>query len=541
MEAEGLVSAVADPGEHVFAALRNLPSARASLTTVRDGQLVTVPLSDLLYPVIAMRWLLRAKGLRSGDRVGVLGENSYDWIVLDLACLAEGLVVVGFDPVHPEITLELATQLRLAVLFTDQEELLDAAPFVLRLRVPSSHELSGVDPLPKWEPHRYEKDDVVAIKFTSGSVNLPKAIAATRKSIDSSIGEVQRLFRHDSRDNVLVFLPLHILQQRYWLYSALAFGFNLTVVAPHQALGAIGSERPTVIMGVPEFFEQVAVRLRADIAATQMQRVDLDAYRALRKLPLVSRLVGPYGAAQRHLGGRVRYLWTGSAPMRRETIDLYESAGIPLYQGYGTNETCIVAKNYPGNNRIGSVGKVLPNKAVVIEDDGHILVKSHHEVARCYLLASEEENSQTFLADGTVATGDLGYVDEDGYLFITGRRKELLVLPSGRKIHPSIIEDRIRAVAGVRNCMVTTAPGRSGVCAVIDAEDAATRASIIDGVSRETSDLPPDARVLGAVLVPEHFSRENGLLTSQYKLRRAAIAERYAREIAKMFEDSFAQ
>lgn len=487
-----------------------LADAASHLTCIRGGRRVRLPFRELAGPVAAMRGLLERHGVGAGGRVGVLAANSYEYIVLDLACLAAGVVSVPFDAAHPDDALAMARELDVALVFTDQPARVDPAAGILPLAVPDGEAASTA------APHAFAPDEPVTIKFTSGSTKRPKALAARSIAIDSSLASVQEIFAHGPGDTVLVFLPLSLLQQRYWIYSAVLFGYDLVVVTAHHGVGALALERPTVVMGVPEFYERLMGALQAE----------------LEDAP------DPGAAVRKALGGRVRYLWTGSAAMRRETLEFFDRCGVPVFQGYGTNETCIVSKNHAGADRLGSAGRVLPHKQVIVEADGHLLVRSDYPLAERYLLADAEDEDNTFLPGGVVATGDLGYVDEDGYLFITGRKKELVVLPSGRKIHPSVIEDRIREIPGVGNCMVY-GMGRPYLVALVDGDapaltDEALRAAL-DGVN---GGLPPEAHVRAARIVGEGFSRENGLLTSQYKLKRAEIAKRYSAEISRLYEEA---
>jgi long-subunit acyl-CoA synthetase (AMP-forming) len=492
--------------------LPRLAGAGNQLTCIRGGRRVRVPFRELAGPVAAFRALLARHGLRAGDRVGVLAANSYEFIALDLACLASGLVVVPFDTAYPDDAPGLARDLGVKRVFTDEERLLDAGAGVLRLEVPGPAE-GGAPPAP---PHAFGPDEAVTIKFTSGSTKRPKAMAARRMGIDASLWAVQEMFAHGPGDTVLVFLPLYLLQQRYWIYSAVLFGYDLVVVPAHHGAAALAMERPTVVMGVPEFYDRLMAALREELGDEPAP--------------------GEVAAA---LGGRVRYLWTGSAAMRRDTLEFFARHGVPLFQGYGTNETCIVSKNRAGHDRLGSAGRVLPHKEVMVEDDGHLLVRSRYPLADGYLLADADDAGGTFLPGGVVATGDLGYLDGDGYLFITGRRKDLVVLPSGRKLHPSVIEDRIRAAPGVRNCMVYGVD-RPCLVALVDApglDDEAVDAA----VAAANRGLPPDAHVRAARRVPEGFTRENGLLTSQYKLKRPEIARRFAAELLQLYQETGAR
>src|SRR6185312_6222801 len=148
-------------------------------------------------------------------------------------------------------------------------------------------------------------------------------LATTVGSIDSSISAVQQMFRHADGDNVFCFLPLSLLQQRYWLYSALAFGHDLTFSTYEAAFAMMNRVEPTVVMGVPGFFESAKKHIES------------------RKAPAPE-------AARKLFGTKIRYLWTGSAPARPSMLRFFTDLAMPIFEGYGLNETCIVAKYYPG-------------------------------------------------------------------------------------------------------------------------------------------------------------------------------------------------
>ena len=190
----------------------------------------------------------------------------------------------------------------------------------------------------------YDPADICAIKQTSGSTGVPKGIEATTASVNSSMAAVQQMFGHGDGDNLLVFLPVRYLQQRYWIYSALVNGHDVTRADRITVMDVARATSPTVIMGVPGFYEQLRTRVEASGAAADV--------------------VARREATQAQIGGRIRYLWTGSAPAGRATLDFFHECDVPLYEGYGLNETCIISKNHPGAVRVGSVGKVLPHKRI---------------------------------------------------------------------------------------------------------------------------------------------------------------------------------
>lgn len=454
---------------------------------------------------------LRALGLRRGDRVGVLASNCPEWVLLDLAALRLGLVTAGFEPGKFAPGEELLARYELSLLFTDRP--FDAAGIRPIDEVGKLAEAAAAPPPPPaWGPR-----EVTTIKFTSGSTGEPKGLGATAGSIDSSISAVQELFSHGPGDDLFLFLPLSLLQQRYWIYSALCFGHDVTVSTYEAAFAALARSRPTVVMGVPAFFEAA------------LKQVDSRARRggAAGGDPLTARRAAAAGL----FGDRIRYLWTGSAPARPAMLAAFEELGLPIYEGYGLNEACIVAKNAPGARRAGSVGRVLAGKQVLIGEDGVISVRSEHPVNTRYEYAPAGESERMFGPDGTVRTGDLGHLDEDGFLFLHGRADDVIVLDNGRKVIVRPIEEALRAGGAIAECVVFCPSQTSLVAVVSPAASPADEAAVAADVARANAALSPDERIAGVVVAREPFGVGNGLLTSQGKPRRGRILAEYRSEI----------
>jgi long-subunit acyl-CoA synthetase (AMP-forming) len=211
-------------------------------------------------------------------------------------------------------------------------------------------------------------------------------------------------------------------------------------------------------------------------------------------------------------------------------LRFFHDAGMPIYEGYGLNETCIVAKNHPRAHRAGSVGQVLPGKQVMFDEDGVISIRSDHPVNHRYMYAPPGESERVFRADGVVRTGDLGYLDEDGFLFIVGRADDVIVLDNGRKIIVRPIEERLRAGAAIEECVVFC-PAQTHLVAVVSpASEPADEPAIAAQVARANAALGPDEQI-ARVVVAEPFSVEGGTLTSQFKPRRRRIFEKYRSQI----------
>ncbi|HEV7368046.1 AMP-binding protein [Arenibaculum sp.] len=481
---------------------------------VRDGEVRSMPLVELDRRAASVAWRLHGLELRAGDRIGIMAGNCIEWVIADLAVLKLGAVTAGFEAGRFEVGAAIR-QHGLKLLFADAE-VLGTDPRAMDLAVVGrwaveGHERAG--PL----HGGYAPDDVCAIKFTSGSTRQPKGLEATVGSVDDTLAAVQDMFRHGDGDTLLVFLRLALLQQRYWIYSALVHGHDVAVTAMDHVLPMARAVSPTVVMGVPGFYDEVKALIEAAGGCGPLD------------------LAGRKRAIQDLLGGRIRYLWTGSAPASAATLDFYNGCGVPLYEGYGLNETCIVAKNGPGAHRVGSVGRVLPNKTVRFDGDGVLIVASRHPVNTRYTWCAPGDNERMFLPSGEVRTQDLGYMDEDGFLYILGRVDDVITLSSGRNVLVRLIEEHLKLHPDVHECILY-GTGRPFLTALVSLSPGVADGSGVEAHIRAMNEtLPPEQQVRGLVIADERFSIENDLLTSQFKPKRKQIHGRFSREIEAVY------
>jgi long-chain acyl-CoA synthetase len=482
------------------------PAAGNRVSFFRLGATESVDLRELDARAERLALSLRGDGVRRGDRIGIRAANSLEWVLLDLAALRLGAVTVGFDPSKFDVDRELLDRYELRLLFTDQPA---AAPGI-RATGEVRRLVDRPAPAETLPPISYAPGDVTTLKLTSGSTGEPKALTASVGSIDSSLHAVQEIFAHGGGDDVFVFLPLSVVQQRYWIYSALRFGHDVAVSTYEAAFPALGQAQPTVVMGVPAFYE------------TAKRRIEVQAEHAE---PEVGGDEGMHAAARGLFGGRIRYLWTGSAPAGAEMVRFFTRLGLPIFEGYGLNETCIVSKNHPGASREGSVGRVLPGKQVLLDADGVISVRSDCPVSRRYEYAPPGESERVFGEGGIVRTGDLGYLDEDGFLFIRGRADDAIVLENGKKVIVRPLE------AHMKECVLFCPTQTHLVAVVSPAQEPADEAAIAAQLARSNATFGRDEQIKKVVVARSRFSVENELLTSQCKPRRKRILDTYRSEI----------
>jgi long-chain acyl-CoA synthetase len=474
----------------INAIVASRPSAEHRITFWRLDGSTSMTLTELHADAEKLARALYAEGIRPGDRIGIIAANCPEWVLLDLAALRLKAVTAGFEPGKFEPG-QVLDRYELSALFTDRAD--EGRPIAtvrdLIAAVPDTPPL----PVPYYNPR-----DITTVKFTSGSTGEPKGLGATAGSIDSSITAVQGMFHHGSGDNLFVFLPLSLLQQRYWIYSALRFGHDVTISTYEAAFPALRRADATVVMGVPAFYETVR--------------------RYLDKSGMPARqLFGP----------KIRYLWTGSAPARPSTLRFFNEAGLPIYEGYGLNEACIVAKNHPGAHREGSVGQVLPGKKVLFDPDGRISIWCEYPVNTRYEYAAPGESERVFAADGMVLTSDIGYLDDDGFLYIRGRADDMIALENGRNVFVRPLEEFLAGSRAIDECVVLAQDSSSLAAVISAADDPPDEDAIHARVAEANAAFSTDERIGRVIIAPEPFSVDNGMLTSQFKPRRRRIAERY--------------
>lgn len=478
------------------------------------GRLHSLTLAELDVKATAVAHRLYALGVRRRSRVGIVSRNRIEWLLLDLAVLKLGAVTAGFESDRFD-PAQVGAAFSLAVTFAEDTGAVGAGTVLAMDDVAGWADEPDVAPL---SPHPdYDPADICTIKFTSGSTGEPKGLEATVASINSDMVAVQEMFHHTDGDNLLSFMGMWFLQQRYWVYSALVYGHDITMATYDEALDIAPLAKPTVVMGVPGFYEELMARLEATGPIPELDR---------RR-----------DEVQRRLGGRIRYLWTGSAPARRVLLEFFNDCGVPLYEGYGLTEVCIVSKNHPGAFRPGSVGKLLPGKTIRFAENGALIFGSSQPVNTRYTWAAPGVNEQTFLPTGEVKTADIGYLDEDGFLYLRGRVDDYFSLTTGRTVFVSKIEEKLRAHPDVHQCALY-GTDRGYLSVVISpASPQADRESIRRFVIECNQGVPVEERIHAVVLAPEPFSMDNGLLTRQLKLRRKDVHERFAEELEAVYRE----
>ena len=556
-----------------------------------------------LADVESLALALRALGVERGDRVALLSENRYEWAVTDLAVLGLGAVTVPFYPTltahqirellancEPKVAvvstraqLEKARAAKSGLAFLRALVTMDDAPAggpadehalpallergaALRAAEPGAFAASAAAVRP---------EDLATIIYTSGTTGEPKGAMLTHGNIASNVAASLRVLQYGSADRHLSFLPLcHIFERMAGFYSILACGAGIAYAGSIDSVAADAAEvKPTIMTAVPRFFEKVNARVMAAAAARPpVARAIFSwglaqgvararAHYARRGVPPLTALMLPIAdrlvmsKIRARMGGRLRFCVSGSAPLSPAVIEFFYAIGIPVIEGYGLTETSpVICVNPYGREKPGTVGPPIPGVEVRIGEEGEILTRGPHVMKGYY---RNEVATREALRDGWFHTGDIGHLDADGYLVITDRLKDVLVLAGGKKVAPQPLEKRLRDSAWVSEAVLIGDRKPYVTCLVVpdfaalEAEakargwTVAGRRELLDHpdvralyqaeVDRMNADLAPFEQVKRFAILPRDFTMEHGEITPTMKLRRRAVIEHFSDEIDALY------
>jgi long-chain acyl-CoA synthetase len=548
---------------------------------------------DLLRAAMAMR------GVGRGDRVALIAPNGVDWATVAFAAFTSGAVLV---PIYPyqryDDWLDILRDANPRIVFTHD---IEAASAVngwrselhkdLTLVCTAGRAIAGSVSLDELTERalsearpvqHVDPKDLCTLIYTSGTSGRPKGVQLSHANVVAVLNDLRRIFPVTSADRSLAFLPwAHAFGQVVELYGLFSMGASLAV-APNEEeiVKSLQEVKPTLLFSVPKLFNRLYDTLQERIRregmvtrrlfdealenARQRRRVrSLGKARGMLELKakLYDRLV--FERIREQFGGRVRYAVSGGAQLSPEVAEFVDSLGITLYEGYGLTEAApIVSANWPGARKLGSVGKPLPSVRVMIDHnvgpntrDGEIIVYGPN-VMRGYHNAPEE-TSRALTPEGGLRTGDLGYIDKDGYLFVTGRIKEQYKLENGRYVVPTPLEAELRASRFIRHVMLC-GDGRPHNVALIVPEyeylddwaheqgihvgtrlelirHAEVRAVFAREIERCSETFRQFEKVRGFELLERDFSVEDATLTHTLKIRRREVAARYAGLIDELY------
>ena len=543
-----------------------------------------------------LRTGLLGAGIRAGDRVAILAENSPQWVIADQAILGIGGVVVplyttsgseetahvindsgariiavrGDDLLRKIVALEpqLPALERIIALHPDAAD--DAARAIPINRIET---ISAAAPTPARAGSRA---DLATLIYTSGTTGPSKGVMLSHGNLLANCeGSLDALLLGEE-DTVLSILPIAHSFERSAGYYTLMMGGG--TIAYAEGLGQIAANfleiQPTIVLTVPRLLEVVHNRVmrtveesgavRRALFSAAMAVGERAAWRRHRGMPVGPHLALPMALFRRIVfariravfGGRIRYLISGGAPLGVEIFKFLSAAEVPIYEGYGLTEAApVVSVNLPGRARIGTVGRPLCNIEAVTADDGELLLRGDNIMVGYF--GRPEESREAVDPEGWLHTGDIARIDADGFISITDRKKEIIVLSGGKNISPANLEAGLEADPLIAQaCVIGDRRKHLAALIVPDFEQIAgylKQAGLANGRPqdlvadpalrtlfqkriREFNRPHSDVEAISAfTLIARPFSQENGELTPTLKLRRRVVQQHYQEQIESMY------
>jgi long-chain acyl-CoA synthetase len=507
-----------------------------------------------------------ALGLKKGDAFAILANTRLEWALVDFALAQIGVVVIPVystsSPADCAYVLEHSesvgviceteemcervsrVELEHVLTFADLDELAARGREHAAANPRAVEEIAGT----------IGEDDVLTIVYTSGTTGPPKGCVMLHKNYASVVDGLEQIQLNRPGDTVLLFLPLAHTYAQLVLYDGAGVGFTIAFEPDIlQVAESLQQVRPTGMPSVPRVYEKVHAAVTAKLdEATGVERRIADwalavGYRASRlrqqgrSLPpwlalqhrLADRLV--YSKVKARLGGNLRAAVSGAAPIAVELLEFFHAMDVLILEGYGLTESssgCSV--NREDRLRFGTVGPTLPGVDVRIADDGEILIRGDNVFAGYY--KDEAATRQAIDDEGWLHTGDVGELDDDGFLRITDRKKDIIVTAGGKNVAPQNLENDLKRAPGISQAVVV-GDRRPYLVALVtveaDVEDAETAVqAAVDAVNRDRTRYEQIKRF---AILPRDFSAESDEVTPTMKLKRNVIVERYSAEIDALY------
>ncbi len=580
----------------MFAEAVAVHGPRVATRIRRGSQWVTQTYDDLAAQVRRFAGRLIDLGVQPGDRVAIFSVNRPEWTASDLACLSVRAVPV---PLYPTSTPEQARHIlrdsgtSIAIVAGATEvgrisEIWDDLPELRR--VIAFDEPATTDPrvttlaaelaaapadLEEVDRRRAQAsaEDLASLIYTSGTTGDPKGVMLTNRGFTFQVGVLNRFFDITPEDHSLCFLPLSHALERAWTYVVLNNGcMNTYVPDARKVAEAMVEARPTMLVSVPRLYEKVFLAAHEKVADSPAKKAifswalrvggrNQHAYRKGRipspwwraQLPLADRLV--LGSVRAAMGGPKTVMACGGAPLRKEIEEFFSSCGMLLLQGYGLTEASpLVSFPSPAAFKFGTVGRVVTGGEIRIAEQGEICYRGANVMTGYW---NNPEATATAIRDGWLHTGDVGYVDTDGFLVITDRIKDLIITSTGKNIAPAPIEGLLLAdplfehavLLGDNRPYLTllvapSFPQLEGLAKQLQVtwshrDELLNHPAIVEEVKRRvgalTAKLAKHEQIKDLRILFEEFTQENGLLTPTLKVKRREVEQRFGQLIEDMY------
>ncbi len=560
--------------------------------------LLSRPLGDGWQPVTAVEFDqeirsvakgLIAHGIQRGDRVAIMAKTRYEWTILDFAIIYCGAITVPiYETSSAEQVRWILTDSASSILVVESPNLAQLAEPVLpescrEVLVITEDAVANLVHAGRDIPESAVDDriaalgpeDVMTLIYTSGTTGNPKGVTFTHGNFMSECANVVLYARVEflrPGGSTLLFLPIAHVFGRMIQFGAIHAGLHLAHCQDINRLPQdLGTFKPTLVLAVPRIFEKVynsaenkaheggkskIFKKAVDVAVAYSEAIDREKFSLqLRAAHLLfDRLV--YSKIRAGLGGRVEAALSGGAPLSPRLGHFFRGAGINILEGYGLTETTAASSvNVRSAQKIGSVGRPIPGTRIKIASDGEVLIKG--SIIMQGYWQNDAATKECMTEDGFFKSGDLGTIDDDGYLYIVGRKKEIIVTSGGKNVAPEILEDRLRAHTLVSQCMVV-GDNKPFIAALITLDPDSLKSWALSNKKGGASvaELAKDPALIDVIqaavdeankvvsraesirkftILPVDFTIADGQLTAKLSVKRHVVNQQFAREIADLF------
>jgi Long-chain acyl-CoA synthetases (AMP-forming) len=576
-----------------------------ALNYKKDGQWQKISSTELISRTENIALGLYSLGLRNGDAAAILAANSPEWTLADAGCQFIGVIDVPiYTTLAPASIQYIINDSEARLFFIQNREAFESIRGVLgecktleklvffdAVGVDAENAISlgdleklGVE-LRKEQPdliaqlsNAIKSDDVATLIYTSGTTGEPKGVMLSHTNIISNVIDAGEKYNFVGDDVSLSVLPLCHIFERTGMYLYILNGMAVHYAESIERVpDNLQEVRPTLFIGVPRIFEKVYARARLKAARSSRLRESVFdwaietakdyAYKKETGQSISATLAAKHSIADRlvyskfreFFGGRLRYCITGGAALSDDIWLIFTGSGVSIMQGYGLTETSpVISSNNPFAARLGTVGKTIRNVNIRIAGDGEIEVKSPGVMLGYY--KKDHQTTEAFTSDGWFRTGDLGTIDDDGFLRITDRKKELFKTSGGKYIAPSPIEQMIRASRFVSQVVLVGNERKFPAALIVPnfeqlesyahlkglglktPREFCRNQRIIDLIERQiaglTESLSGYEKVKKIVLLEKELTVESGELTPTLKVKRRVIDEKYCAVIDKIYSDA---
>lgn len=564
----------------------------------KAGEWRSFTYSEFAEKVYAAAAALEKLGVKAGENVAILAENRVEWAIIDYALLHMQAVSVPIYPSLLENQVEFIIKNCDGVLVVASNTLQAEKLQNIRKNLPQVKEYIIMEGSAEgfhdfWElinkssesKPDYSKagetispDTINTLIYTSGTTGFPKGVMLTHWNFLSNVLAGRQILPVSDEDIFLSFLPLsHVFERMVGHYLPMTIGSTIAYAESIDLISQnMGEIRPTIMAAVPRLYEKMHARIleKAEQGSSLKKKIFFWAIEQgknafelkkrgaeipgglKRKLGIAEKLV--YSKLKTTFGGRFRFFVSGGAPLSKEIGEFFAYSQVLILEGYGLTETSPVITVNPWEGyKFGSPGKVIPDVELKIADDGEILTRGPHVMVGYY--KNEEATKEVLDEDGWFYTGDIGYLDEDNFLFITDRKKNLIVTSGGKNIAPQPIENLLvsskyieqSVVIGDRRkfCSAVIVPNKDAVEAVIENENLEKKEykemlkepkiieKIREEIDRLSVGLASYETIKTFALIPDEFTIESDELTPTLKVKRRVVEKNYAEIIDDLYKE----